>query len=82
MTAERDKATGQFQAGQSGNPNGRPRGARNRLNEQFLQDFYGAWQEHGIAALRRTAIEEPAAFVRVAASLLPHRQPTAKHTEH
>jgi hypothetical protein len=43
----------------------------NRLNEQFLQEFYGAWEQHGVEALRRTAIEEPAAFVRVAASLLP-----------
>ena len=30
-----------FKPGQSGNPRGRPRGARNRLGEEFLAELYG-----------------------------------------
>jgi hypothetical protein len=36
-----------WQPGQSGNPKGRQKGSRNRLCEQFLQDFYETWQAHG-----------------------------------
>ena len=67
---DRDKVTGRFLAGNSGN-GGRPRGARSRLGEQFLQDLQTTWQEHGIAALRRCAVEEPSQYCRIVAGLLP-----------
>ena len=35
-----------WKPGQSGNPAGRPVGARNRLAETFLEDLYRDWQEH------------------------------------
>src|ERR1700756_1154012 len=61
-----------WQPGQSGNPAGRPRGARSRLSESFLSDFHTVWEEEGIQAIRRCARNDPSTFVRVAASLLPH----------
>ena len=69
--ADRDEATGRFLPGNTGTGGGRPRGSRNRLGEQFIEDLRCAWIEHGVEALRRTAEEEPAQFVRVVASLLP-----------
>lgn len=58
-------------AGQSGNPNGRPKSARSKISEKFLQNFYAVWEQHGLKALEKTAIENPVDFVKVAASLIP-----------
>jgi Family of unknown function (DUF5681) len=60
-----------FRPGQSGNPNGRPKGARNKLTTEFFEDFYAAWQEHGAEALKKVAESSPRDFVRAAAMLMP-----------
>jgi Family of unknown function (DUF5681) len=76
MTTEPDSAgrkqtDTRFKPGQSGNPAGRQKGSRNRLSERFIADFCEIWEKHGIEALRKLANDDPAAFCRVAASLLP-----------
>ena len=57
--------------GQSGNPNGRPKGARNKLGEAFIADLHDAWLEGGSEAIRRCIDEKPAEFIRIIASLIP-----------
>jgi hypothetical protein len=69
-TADHRDERGRFLAGNSGN-GGRPKGARSKLGEAFLEDLRDAWNEHGAAALKRCAIEEPAQFCRIVASLMP-----------
>src|SRR5262249_432047 len=56
---------------ESGNPFGRPKGSRNKLAEAFIADVYADWLEHGILALVRVREKQPAAYLRVVASLLP-----------
>jgi hypothetical protein len=61
---------GRFLSGGKPGP-GRAKGSRNRLAESFVADLYNVWEAHGASALERCAIEEPAQFVRVVASLMP-----------
>ena len=61
----------QFKPGNSGNPSGRPVGARNRLTETFLEDLYAAWREHGEQALKTLAENHPDKLATIVASLVP-----------
>jgi len=67
---DRDERTGQFVTGSKGGPGRRP-GSRNKLGEQFAFDLRDVWSRRGIEVLERCAEEDPAALLRVIASLLP-----------
>jgi len=60
-----------FKKGASGNPTGRPKGARSKLTTKFFEDFHEAWTEHGKPALREAVERDPIAFVNAAARLMP-----------
>jgi Family of unknown function (DUF5681) len=62
---------GQFEQGHVGNPQGRPRGSRNKLGECFLHELYADWIEHGKDAIRKVREEMPHVYLKVVASLLP-----------
>jgi|SRR5262245_39714222 len=77
----RDPRSGQFLPGHTG-LGGRPRGSRNLLTTEFLDDLRATWATHGKSALDRCAIEEPAQFVRIVAGLLPREAQLDVNVEH
>jgi hypothetical protein len=60
-----------WQPGVSGNPDGRPLGARTKFSEGFYRDLAATWASHGKQAMEETAKLEPAKFLAIAASLIP-----------
>ena len=66
---EISKAT-QWRPGQSGNPNGRPVGARQTFSAGFHRDLAEVWQAHGRDAMLHTAKTQPATFLAIAAKLI------------
>lgn len=57
--------------GQSGNPAGRPKGTRNKLGEAFIEALHADFAEHGVATIAKVREEDPVAYVRVCAGILP-----------
>jgi Family of unknown function (DUF5681) len=60
-----------FEPGRSGNPAGRPRGSRNKLDEDFISAIYEDWTEHGAAVLKQVRQTSPSTYLRTVASLVP-----------
>ena len=60
-----------WQPGQSGNPNGRPVGARGRFSERFVNDIADAWGKYGAAIVEQMATTEPVRFAELCARLIP-----------
>lgn len=53
-----------------GNP-GRPKGSRNKLGEAFVEALHADFDAHGAQVIADVREKDPAAYVRVVASLLP-----------
>ena len=63
-----------WKPGQSGNPGGKPNGARNRLQGDFLNVLAEHFAEHGREAIERLCKESPAAYIKAIASLMPRHE--------
>jgi hypothetical protein len=65
-----DESTGRFLPGNSGGP-GKPKGARNKLGEAFIQALRDSFEEHGPETIEAVRTEKPDQYLKVIASLLP-----------
>jgi Family of unknown function (DUF5681) len=57
--------------GESGNPAGRPAGAKNRLQSDFLHALAEDFREHGAGVIRICRIERPTEYLKIIAGVLP-----------
>jgi hypothetical protein len=62
-----------FLPGQSGNPAGKPKGSRHKLNEDFLSKFAADFALHGEEVIAKVREEQPAIWLKIAADLLPRQ---------
>lgn len=62
---------GRFLPGVSGNPAGKPKGARTKLGEQFLSALQEDFETNGAAAIVEVRETRPSDYLKVIASLMP-----------
>lgn len=60
-----------WKPGQSGNPLGRPQGARAKFSEQACADALTDWTANGADVLARVRATDPSAYLRVLFSIIP-----------
>jgi hypothetical protein len=56
---------------ESGNPKGRPKGARNRLGTRFLEALEADFNKFGPQAIALVREKKPEVYIKVVADLLP-----------
>lgn len=69
-----------WKPGQSGNPSGRPKGARSILATDFLKALQKDFAEHGEDVIATVRDEKPDQYLKVIASILPKEIELADET--
>lgn len=60
-----------FKAGVSGNPGGKPKNARNRLQVKFLEALADDFEANGVTAIVNARKEDPMGYVKAIVQLMP-----------
>lgn len=60
-----------FKPGQSGNPAGKPKGARHKLGQDFIRVLAEDFATHGKSVIELLRKENPAAYAKTIAGILP-----------
>ena len=60
-----------FQPGQSGNPLGRPKGAKHKLTDTFISTIAKDFAEHGAEAIARVRVDDPVTYLKVVGAMVP-----------
>lgn len=60
-----------FVKGQSGNPNGRPAGSKNKISEKFITAITADFEQHGETVIEKVRTEKPENYLKIVADLVP-----------
>lgn len=60
-----------WKAGESGNPGGKAKNARNKLTNTFLTHLANDFEEHGKEAIEKAREKDPVGYIKAIASLMP-----------
>jgi hypothetical protein len=74
------ESTMTFRQGVSGNPHGNRHHSRHLLNQEFIQALLVHFRQHGKKAIEKAAREQPAAYLKILAFLVP-REMKIEHTD-
>ncbi len=66
-----EKKDTRIKAGEVRNPRGRPKGARHKLGEEFLQKLQADFAANGKQVIETVRTEKPDVYLKVVASILP-----------
>lgn len=58
----------------SGNPSGRPKGAKHKTSEIFRKDLLEFWEKNGKEVIAMAAAENPMDFCKMVVSLMPKEE--------
>lgn len=75
------KPENQFKQGTSGNPGGKPAGARNRIQGDFMRALADDFEEHGKDAIIACRTDKPDQYLKIVASLMPKELEVKKPLE-
>jgi len=70
-TTKKYNVVPRWKPGESGNPAGRPLGARNRFSEDVIHVIAADWAAGGAETVARVRLTDPSTYMRVVASILP-----------
>jgi hypothetical protein len=60
-----------FVKGQSGNPNGRVPGSKNKISEKFISALTADFEQHGETVISQVRAEKPEQYLKIVADLVP-----------